>query len=546
MTQLAYSYIRMSSDLQLKGDSRRRQLEKSIEYAKTHGLRLADDAQLEDIGISAFKGANLTEGALGKFLEAATAGKIPRGSFLLVESLDRLSRQPVRKSLRLFLNLIDAGINIVTFGDGHVYKPDTTDTTGLMTDLIVSLTIMSRAHEESVTKSKRVGAAWAQKRMHADIRPLTARCPAWLRMSDDRKGYEIIPERSKIVRAIFEDAVAGMGSYVIARRLNRKGVHRFGNSTAWQNSFVAKLLSSRAVIGEFQPHKLLSDGRKRVPDGNAIKNYFPAIIADELFYRAEAARGQRKNLGGGRKGKFVSNLFSGIATCADCGAPMAFENKGLPPRGRTYLVCDGAKRGLDCVTIRWRYTDFEQSFLAFVEELDLKGIIQDDDKNKTEIDDAIDALIGESIALQKEMDQAYELFIGAGAGSEYIRDRIRQAAERRAEVERLRNQKEGERSSVLSLQRAFSESKEEIKNLIAHLQSAKGDELYKVRSQVSARIKSLISTIRVAPAGPVLDDGTRSPADRFFAVVFRNGRVEQYFPSDDDPFEIQQKNQTTL
>ncbi|MGX1358940.1 DNA invertase Pin-like site-specific DNA recombinase [Bradyrhizobium elkanii] len=51
MKPRAYSYLRMSTDDQLKGDSRRRQLEASKAYAEQHGLELADDTQLEDIGI---------------------------------------------------------------------------------------------------------------------------------------------------------------------------------------------------------------------------------------------------------------------------------------------------------------------------------------------------------------------------------------------------------------------------------------------------------------------------------------------------------------
>jgi DNA invertase Pin-like site-specific DNA recombinase len=191
--------------------SRRRQLEKSKAYAAKHGLTLASDAQLEDIGISAFKGANVKGGALGKFLEAVNAGQIERGSYLLVESLDRLSRQEVPKSLSLFLSIINAGISIVTLGDSHVYAPEETNEI----DLITSLVIMSRAHEESATKSQRVGAAWDQKRSRADTQPLTAKCPAWLKLSHDRKRYEQIPERVKVVRSIFQDAVSGMGTYTI-------------------------------------------------------------------------------------------------------------------------------------------------------------------------------------------------------------------------------------------------------------------------------------------------------------------------------------------
>lgn len=76
----AYSYIRMSTDLQLKGDSLRRQLEASTRYAAENDLDLVEDIRLEDIGVSAFKGANVSGGALGRFFEAVQTGKITRGS----------------------------------------------------------------------------------------------------------------------------------------------------------------------------------------------------------------------------------------------------------------------------------------------------------------------------------------------------------------------------------------------------------------------------------------------------------------------------------
>jgi DNA invertase Pin-like site-specific DNA recombinase len=159
----AYSYIRMSTDIQLKGHSRQRQLEQSAAYAKEHNLELADDNLLEDIGVSAFQGDNLREGALGKFLEAIGKGLVPKGSYLIVESLDRLSRQEITKSLSLFLDITKAGINLVTLQDQRLYRAGQAQ----LDDLIVSLVIMSRAHEESALKSQRVGAAWSNKRAHA-------------------------------------------------------------------------------------------------------------------------------------------------------------------------------------------------------------------------------------------------------------------------------------------------------------------------------------------------------------------------------------------
>ena len=174
MRPQAYSYLRMSTDLQLKGDSRRRQLEASTAYAATEGLDLADDAQLEDIGISAFKGANVRGGALGRFLDAVKAGAVKPGSYLLVESLDRLSREDLLLAHSLFLSIVQAGINLVTLADQRVYRAGETN----LVDMITSLVIMSRAHEESRIKGLRVAAAWKNKRVRASAgQPMTRRLP---------------------------------------------------------------------------------------------------------------------------------------------------------------------------------------------------------------------------------------------------------------------------------------------------------------------------------------------------------------------------------
>jgi DNA invertase Pin-like site-specific DNA recombinase len=72
----AYSYVRFSSEKQSLGDSLRRQLELSENYAKEHNLILDDSLQLTDLGISAFKSDNATTGKLGQFIEAVELGRV--------------------------------------------------------------------------------------------------------------------------------------------------------------------------------------------------------------------------------------------------------------------------------------------------------------------------------------------------------------------------------------------------------------------------------------------------------------------------------------
>ncbi|CCE98407.1 site-specific recombinase [Sinorhizobium fredii HH103] len=361
----AYSYVRMSTDVQLKGDSLRRQTELSKRYAQENGYELVEDFKFEDIGVSAFNGRNVSQGALGRFIEAIQRGVVPAGSYLLVESLDRLSRETPRVATALFLQILAADVNIVTLADGRVYKSGSSDPM----DIIVSVVHLSRAYEESRMKSMRVGAAWENKRKNLTTRKLTEVAPAWLSLTVDKTSFDVIHENAEIVRRIFEEADAGKGSYQIARRLNMDRVPPFTRSNGWHESYITKILTNRAVLGEFQPHRYVNG--KRCPYGDPVDGYFPIVISREQFERVQLARKARKNRGSGRKGKSHINLFSGVAKCGYCGASMYVVDKGPKPKGGIYLRCDSARRGNDCKASAWPLAHFETAFLYFVRELDL-------------------------------------------------------------------------------------------------------------------------------------------------------------------------------
>ena len=113
--------MRFSTPEQARGESFRRQIELARAYAAKHGLHL--DESFRDEGVSAFKGRHRDErAALGAFLSRVESGDVAKGSYLLVESLDRLSREEVVDALELFLGLTRNGIVIVTLADQRVYS----------------------------------------------------------------------------------------------------------------------------------------------------------------------------------------------------------------------------------------------------------------------------------------------------------------------------------------------------------------------------------------------------------------------------------------
>lgn len=376
MPKIAYSYVRFSTAEQAKGTSPWRQKEWSRHYAAQNGFIL-DESLKPDRGISAFKGRNRTEGNLAAFLARVKDGTVPRGSALLVESLDRLSREEVEEALYAFLDIIRSGIEIHTC-DGQVYIRGKLKAE----QLLLSIFHMARANEESERKSERCGAAWSKKRQNANGKEaMSARVPAWLKAVKGQP-IRVIPERVTVVRKMFEWAAKGLGQYVICDKLIKGGVSpwgpaRKGKPPRWTPFYVSSILSSRSVIGEYTPHtkKIVNDTRKRVADGAPVENYYPAVIPLALWQRVQEARrafAQAKFGESFKAGKDLhsdKNLFKRLLFDANNDAPMVYRHGTHP-----YLVTTH-RQSLRQHKIN--YALFEKIILEFLTSADWKAIHRD-------------------------------------------------------------------------------------------------------------------------------------------------------------------------
>ena len=249
----AYSYLRFSTPEQLEGDSLRRQTSLAAAYASKHGLDLDQELTYEDLGVSAYRSSNANVGKLAEFLEAVQVGQVRPGSYLLVESLDRISRDHAFDAQHLLSGMIQKGVTVVTLLDERVYSLE-----GLRKDpmgMMYSIMGFMRANEESAVKSRRLKQAWQHKRAIAGSKPLTRMLPAWLKFNDDGSAIEVIPERAEIVQRVFQLAQEGVGQHKIAETLNREGLDPWGTGRRrgerWHRSYIAKILTNPAVIGTY-------------------------------------------------------------------------------------------------------------------------------------------------------------------------------------------------------------------------------------------------------------------------------------------------------
>lgn len=361
---VAYSYVRFSTVKQELGDSLRRQVAMAEEYCAKHNLEL-HPVSYRDLGVSAFKRKNIEKGALASFMEAVRTEKVAKGSYLVIEQFDRLSRADVNKALRLLLDLVDAGIKLVTLVDEKVWDGETIKDT---TNLILAIVYMSRANNESAAKAKRLSEAWTEKKKRAAQgdwnRIVTSECPRWLAPNEDKTGFVTLEDRVESIRKVFDMRINGYGIVAIVNRANKEKwpapgkppVRKSGESvedfklratrdSTWHTSTVGRLLKNRALLGEYQPHKNDSDGDQRIPYGDPIPGYYPAVLDEAIFLRAQA-KTDRSGRFPGRRDANLKNWLQGLLKCT-CGQSIVRKNKesaAQPDYARYY--CTARVRGV--------------------------------------------------------------------------------------------------------------------------------------------------------------------------------------------------------
>lgn len=335
MSGCVYSYLRFSDPRQATGHSADRQNAYAKKWAEDRGLILDESLSLRDEGLSAYHQRHVKSGALGAFLEAVESGRIAPGSVLVVEGLDRLSRaEPIQAQAQL-AQIVNAGITVVTASDGKEYSREKLKANPM--DLVYSLLVMIRAHEESDVKSKRVKASikklcqdWVDGKYRGLIR--NGHDPSWVKLVDGK--YELVPARAEAVRMAVQLYTDGHGAEEIFRRLDAAGLKLNDGKTNFKGNLY-RLLNMRVLLGE---KELSVDGKDF-----ALKGYYPAVLTElewaDMRTTAET-RGRSK-----LKGEVPHILTGlGITSCGYCGSQMAGQNAGRKPRLPDGRISDTYRR----------------------------------------------------------------------------------------------------------------------------------------------------------------------------------------------------------
>ena len=364
-SRIAFSYLRVSSAKQA-GEDRSgldRQGDAFITFCDRHGLIPSLDPVV-DKGISAYRGSNRRKGALAAFLEAARNGTIPEGSVLVVEDLDRFSREAPSYAEANLHQVFELGLAIGICRDDVIVDRAKYDT-----DIGVRLQLLVRrdaAHDYSRKLSERVLAAHERirEREHNGERVNTHWKPQWLDYEEETDSF-VLNDRWPTYRRAVDLCLEGNGQVRAAQALNAEG-HLNSHGKLWACSAVGQVWRDRRLIGE-RTYKIPGTDQYETQAG-----YFPAVITTREFQRVQEIVATRAgNRGRAGRGDKRHNILQGIAHCP-CGERLELQTaRKANGTFHSYLACKAKKRGRGtgfdyCSAKNVRY-DEEALLLAFMQ-----------------------------------------------------------------------------------------------------------------------------------------------------------------------------------
>lgn len=523
MSTKAYSYARWSSGRQREGHTLKRQIEAAQKYAADNGLEL--DESLIDDAVSAYRGKNRLKGALGRFKEAIEKGQVPVGSYFLIDSYDRFSRERTNIAVQSLLEIVNAGVNVVTLSNQYVFSREG----DAVTNLVLATVEFERAHRESAEKGRKVKAAHDENKDVARKggRKWTPLAPAWMNVTVVGTGktrthlYEPIPERVALIQEMYDKFEAGMTTRAIARDFNERGVltnYQFErlkrpqrlngeervrhDKGEWSSDTITTILANRAVLGEHQPMTTdPTSPRGRRPDGDPIPGYYGAPVIDETqFLRVQVMLAARKRAPRVRGSLVYNNLFIQLGVCGGCGKTFSLHsNRNSDPRNRApRMRCVAAQTGGKCTNrLRMLYPPLEAAFLSHVTDFEIPNAKPTLNADQQEL--ALARLKHDDLA-NKCRDMSAKLFDAPNPFQQELLDQ--KTVEVAALAERIK-----ELQAIVGSVATMPTPPDHVANIVTlreRLESTEGEALYALRANIAQNIRAVVEKMVFNPDGTVM------------------------------------------
>ncbi|MGL5093540.1 MAG: recombinase family protein [Aeromonas sobria] len=331
MKPRAWLYARFSSTQQQDGDSINRQVNAAQQWSTANGVEL-QQTSFRDLGVSGWK--SIKRPMFEQLIKAMAEGKIPRGSYVLFESSDRLSRRGWRHTQQLIRTITCVhDCKLVILDKGQVYTKENVN------DVVQNILLMvsaDMAEKESQRKSDLVAAAYKSKRQDGDV----SRWPFWIDKTDN--GF-VLNENAETIRLIIELRLKGVGALGIAAELNRRGI-KSARGGSWGHTSIRVVLSNSALFGtkDFYSMKTITQFDEHGEEIRVADNQLVQSMPDVFTPICDFTTWQQIQINGekpGRKGKL--SPFHNVLFCK-CGAALGLQ---IGSAGERYRKCSRSKVG---------------------------------------------------------------------------------------------------------------------------------------------------------------------------------------------------------
>src|SRR5271165_1825843 len=345
---VAAIYARVSSDKQREESTISSQTAALIEFSRSRGYQVPAEWVFEDEGYS---GASLVRPGLERLRDLAAEGQIEA---VLVHAPDRLSRKYAYQVL-LIEELARHGVETI-----FVKAPQTATAED---QLLVQFQGMIAEYERAqILERSRRGKRHRARQGQINVLSGAPYGYRYIRKSDDTAArYEIIDAEADTVRVIYHHYIVdGMSIGSITRLLNERGVPTRKQISRWERSTVWAMLRNPAYKGTACFGKTETKPRQRItrplrlrggvasresahherPRADWIEIAVPAIVADDVFARAQELLEQNKKLAPRRT--IEPSIVQGLVSCRKCGYALSRSSTRSSARKIHYYRCLGS------------------------------------------------------------------------------------------------------------------------------------------------------------------------------------------------------------
>ena len=360
-------YCRLSRDDELQGDSNSIVNQKNIlsKYAKENGFK-----NLQYFVDDGFSGTNFNRPSWNDLIALVEDNKV---GAIIVKDMSRLGRDYLKVGFYTEVMFVEKNIRFIAINNG-IDSANQADS-----DFTPFLNIINEWYAKDTSKKIRA----VMKAKGESGKHLTTRPPfGYMKSPDDKTKWIVDDEAAQIVKKIFALCLEGYGTLQIARILKDKKIltpfsywsskgqafKSSENPYNWSADTIAGIIEKKEYLGHtvnFKTYKQSYKSKKKCTNPEEkhliFENTHEAIIDVDTWERVQELRKNKRRPT--RTGK--SNMFSGIAYCADCGQKLYYCTSKYFESRQDHFVCSTSRKGKEeCSTHFIRAMILEQGVLA--------------------------------------------------------------------------------------------------------------------------------------------------------------------------------------